>query len=511
MIAPTKMYDSFPTISPEEAADLVCEAIRAKPKQINTKLGTFGEVAYALAPKAVDQILHLAYRVFPESTAAKGGKGDGERQGVGRGDRARLSDEGRALVVLTAAGSSGLRRPRTGWRVTALTHRGEELLGGRRATACRTRRGRGGIPLLHPWANRLGGFGYTFDGEAVALAPARPTSASRSTGCRCTGCARRSRLGATVASETAPRRRPRSHAGLAEFPFDHRARGRRGAEPSRADASRRRSPRARGPCRSRSATTRSSGCPACRAPSGRSRCRWRTQLPLDERLVPTGERVAGRRPRRPARRRARSTTASRSTSWRPVRAAGRRAPDRGRASRPATRTRRCSRPRIADVVCFEPMTAPADALRHAPGAVAPGETFTARFSCPWRQNLEREGQSADGSSVSGWRTARPILTGHGSRLGTAPCNVESNRYRLPASAVGSTGWRGPSLGRLHVEVLRKDASTCVGPHGPRGRRSRGPLARRCCLRRQRRRQSAEAGTTSTGDEAARAGPSRAAS
>ncbi|MET0686698.1 MAG: SDR family oxidoreductase, partial [Solirubrobacteraceae bacterium] len=32
MIAPTKMYDSFPTISPEEAADLICEAIRAKPK-----------------------------------------------------------------------------------------------------------------------------------------------------------------------------------------------------------------------------------------------------------------------------------------------------------------------------------------------------------------------------------------------------------------------------------------------------------------------------------------------
>ncbi len=26
-----------------------------------------------------------------------------------------------------------------------------------------------GIPLLHPWANRLGGFEYTFDGVAVAL------------------------------------------------------------------------------------------------------------------------------------------------------------------------------------------------------------------------------------------------------------------------------------------------------------------------------------------------------
>jgi NAD(P)-dependent dehydrogenase (short-subunit alcohol dehydrogenase family) len=74
MIAPTKIYDSFPTISPEEAADLICEAIRAKPKQINTRLGTFGEVAYALFPKAVDQILSTAYKVFPDSAASKGQK-----------------------------------------------------------------------------------------------------------------------------------------------------------------------------------------------------------------------------------------------------------------------------------------------------------------------------------------------------------------------------------------------------------------------------------------------------
>ena len=79
MIAPTKMYDSFPTISPEEAADLICEAIRAKPKQINTRLGTFGEVAYALFPKAVDQILSTAYKVFPDSAAARGQKDPEER------------------------------------------------------------------------------------------------------------------------------------------------------------------------------------------------------------------------------------------------------------------------------------------------------------------------------------------------------------------------------------------------------------------------------------------------
>ena len=101
MIAPTKMYDSFPTISPDEAADLICEAIRAKPKQINTKLGTFGEVLYAIAPKAVDQILHMAYKVFPESSAAKGDT-DGRGPRVGRGDRARAPDARRALVAASA-------------------------------------------------------------------------------------------------------------------------------------------------------------------------------------------------------------------------------------------------------------------------------------------------------------------------------------------------------------------------------------------------------------------------
>ena len=79
MIAPTKMYDSFPTITPDEAGDLVCEALRAKPKEINTRLGTFGEVAYALAPKAVDQVLHMAYKVFPDSAASKGEKDTNEK------------------------------------------------------------------------------------------------------------------------------------------------------------------------------------------------------------------------------------------------------------------------------------------------------------------------------------------------------------------------------------------------------------------------------------------------
>src|SRR5262249_60456417 len=79
MIAPTKINVSFPTTTPDEAADMICDGLRRRPKTINTRLGTFGEVAYALAPKAVDQVLHMAYKVFPDSAAARGEKDPDEK------------------------------------------------------------------------------------------------------------------------------------------------------------------------------------------------------------------------------------------------------------------------------------------------------------------------------------------------------------------------------------------------------------------------------------------------
>jgi NAD(P)-dependent dehydrogenase (short-subunit alcohol dehydrogenase family) len=72
MIAPTKMYDRFPTITPEEAADMICEAIIHKPKRIATPMGTLGQILYALNPKSIDYILNTAYHLFPDSAAAKG-------------------------------------------------------------------------------------------------------------------------------------------------------------------------------------------------------------------------------------------------------------------------------------------------------------------------------------------------------------------------------------------------------------------------------------------------------
>jgi NAD(P)-dependent dehydrogenase (short-subunit alcohol dehydrogenase family) len=72
MIAPTKMYNRFPTITPEEAADMITEAIIHRPKRIATPMGTLGQILYAVNPKSIDYILNSAYHLFPDSKAAKG-------------------------------------------------------------------------------------------------------------------------------------------------------------------------------------------------------------------------------------------------------------------------------------------------------------------------------------------------------------------------------------------------------------------------------------------------------
>ncbi len=71
MIAPTKIYDRFPTLTPDEAANMIIEAIRKRPKRIGTTLGNLGQVTYAIAPGAQDLVANRAYQLIPE--------GDGKR------------------------------------------------------------------------------------------------------------------------------------------------------------------------------------------------------------------------------------------------------------------------------------------------------------------------------------------------------------------------------------------------------------------------------------------------
>jgi len=76
MIAPTKMYENVPTLSPEQAADLVVEAIVYKPVRIATRLGIFGAICHAAAPRLTQIMLNTAFNMFPDSAAAQGKKGE---------------------------------------------------------------------------------------------------------------------------------------------------------------------------------------------------------------------------------------------------------------------------------------------------------------------------------------------------------------------------------------------------------------------------------------------------
>ena len=75
MIAPTRLYQNVPTLSPEEAADMIAQACIHKPDRIATRLGIFGQTLNALAPRVAQIIMNTSFRMFPDSEAARGAKG----------------------------------------------------------------------------------------------------------------------------------------------------------------------------------------------------------------------------------------------------------------------------------------------------------------------------------------------------------------------------------------------------------------------------------------------------
>lgn len=75
MIAPTKIYENVPTLSPEEAAGLIAQACIHKPVRIATRLGIAGQVLHALVPRVAQIVMNTSFRMFPDSQAARGEKG----------------------------------------------------------------------------------------------------------------------------------------------------------------------------------------------------------------------------------------------------------------------------------------------------------------------------------------------------------------------------------------------------------------------------------------------------
>ena len=80
MIAPTKIYQNVPTLSPEDAADLIAQAIVYKPVRIATRLGILGEVVHALVPRVAQIVMNTSFRMFPDSDAAKTKEGEKKAQ-----------------------------------------------------------------------------------------------------------------------------------------------------------------------------------------------------------------------------------------------------------------------------------------------------------------------------------------------------------------------------------------------------------------------------------------------
>jgi NAD(P)-dependent dehydrogenase (short-subunit alcohol dehydrogenase family) len=96
MIRPTKIYDAFPTKSPDQAADMVMRALKERPKHIGTPEGYLIQAAYTFLPGLVDAIAYEGFRIFPDSTAA-GGTGEIR---LGKGER-HLSRAATRLIKLT--------------------------------------------------------------------------------------------------------------------------------------------------------------------------------------------------------------------------------------------------------------------------------------------------------------------------------------------------------------------------------------------------------------------------
>ena len=293
-----------------------------------------------------------------------------------------FASPGGDLVARFAAGA--------GMVGASLRHRGEELLGVLGGVTAYLDQGKVfGIPLLHPWANRLGGWGYDVSGRTVDLDRGSPllhgdehclpihgsvAAGSDWQAARPDAGARGARLDAELDWAAHPEL-------LRIFPFPHRVGLAIGLddEALRIETTIHATGDVPVPI--------SFGFHPYLAPPGAPRSHWEielpslTHLPLDERSLPTGAREP-----RPAER---FTLGDRTfddlyaVDTLPARFAV------------SNGTRRLAveladgypyaqvfAPSAQQVVCFEPMTAPVDALRTHAGlrSVAPGERATATFA-----------------------------------------------------------------------------------------------------------------------------------
>ncbi|MBV8300351.1 MAG: SDR family oxidoreductase [Candidatus Dormibacteraeota bacterium] len=80
MIEPTGLYRNFPTISSDEAAEMVVEALIKRPHEVSTRVGKFGELVSAVSPTLHQLVMAGAYHLLPDSTRREAGKEDADEE-----------------------------------------------------------------------------------------------------------------------------------------------------------------------------------------------------------------------------------------------------------------------------------------------------------------------------------------------------------------------------------------------------------------------------------------------
>lgn len=312
-----------------------------------------------------------------------------------------LRFDGCEAVALAVGELEATFVPRRGMVGVALRHAGEDLIDRRGGLGAYVERGAViGIPFLHPWANRLAGFSYSLHGRDVHLPPGPPLVRCDEHGLPIHGLLaanRRWKVAALEADGSAARvRAALDFAGqpelMAAFPFPHEVLLEAALTAERLTIT---------------TQVRATGSapvpisfgfhPFLRLP-GADRADWRVALParrhllLDERGVPTGESE-----QQPAAafelgdrhfddgfdRLPDGATFSVSGAGRTLTVTFERGYPVGQVFAPAG----------SSFICFEPMTAPTNALRTGAGLrrVVPGQEFTAVFSIEVGNGFIRNG------------------------------------------------------------------------------------------------------------------------
>jgi NAD(P)-dependent dehydrogenase (short-subunit alcohol dehydrogenase family) len=93
MIEATTIYQRFPVLTPDQAADVVCDAIVRRPRRVSPPFGQIAAFADAMSPAIMDRVRNQGFQLFDDSAAARGETGASEPDEV--------TARGRAFAEIT--------------------------------------------------------------------------------------------------------------------------------------------------------------------------------------------------------------------------------------------------------------------------------------------------------------------------------------------------------------------------------------------------------------------------